>query len=77
MDTNAIAELKIKFQEIIDLIAQKKPLEAEAKLIEVTENVNDLIDFASSDKELQELSPFQILTNHLQLKITILKTPLN
>jgi len=36
-----------------------------------------LIDFATSDEELQELTPFQILSNHLQLKIDILKIPLN
>jgi hypothetical protein len=77
MDTNLIAELKIKFQEIIDLIAQKKVSEAETKLHEASVNVNDLIDFAASDKELQELSPYQILVNHLQLKIDILKTSLN
>lgn len=77
MDANVIGELKIKYQEIIDLIAQKKVVEAALKLSEVTENVNDLIDFAKSDKELQELSPFQILSNHLQLKIDLLKLPLN
>ena len=77
MDANAIEELKIKYQEVIDLIAQKKVVEAALKLSEVTENVNDLIDFAKSDKELQELSPFQILSNHLQLKIDLLKLPLN
>lgn len=77
MDANAIGELKIKYQEVIDLIAQKKVVEAALKLSEVTENVNDLIDFAKSDKELQELSPFQNLSNHLQLKIDLLKLPLN
>lgn len=77
MDTNAIVTLKIKFQELIDLIAQEKVFEAEVKLSEVIENVNDLVDFANSDKELHKLSPFQILTNHLQLKIDVLKTSLN
>lgn len=77
MDAKATAELKAKFQEIIDLIAQKKIAEAENKHALVTENVNDLIDFATTDAELQELSPFQILLNHLQLKIDILKTSLN
>lgn len=77
MDSTAIAELKIRFQEIIDCIGQKKIAEAEAKLAEVTEKVNDYIDFAKSDKELQELSPYQVLLSHLQLKIDILKTSLN
>lgn len=77
MDANALGELKIKYQEVIDLIAQKKAIEAALKLSEVTEKVNDLIDYATSDKELQSLSPFQILSNHLQLKIDLLKLPLN
>ena len=77
MDTNAIVELKAKFQEIIDLIAQKKVAEAEAKHSEVTDHVNDLIDFATSDAQHQELSPYQVLLNHLQHKIDILKTSLN
>lgn len=77
MDANALGELKIKYQEVIDLIAQKKAIKAALKLSEVTEKVNDLIDYATSDKELQELSPFQILSNHLQLKIDLLKLPLN
>jgi len=77
MDTNAIEELRLKFQEIIDLIAHKNAADAQVKLTEASESVDDLIDFAKSDKELQELSPFQVLTKHLQLKIDILKTSLN
>lgn len=77
MDVNLIAELKIKFQVIIDLIAQKKIIEAQKNLEQITVNINDLIDFAPSDKELQELSSYQILLNHLQLKIDILNTSLN
>lgn len=77
MDVNLIAELKIKFQVIIDLIAQKKIIEAQKNLEQITVNINDLIDFAPSDKELQELSSYQILVNHLQLKIDILNTSLN
>ncbi|WP_395053859.1 hypothetical protein [Flavobacterium sp.] len=77
MDVNLISELKIKFQVIIDLIAQKKIIEAQVKLEQITANINDLIDFAPSDKELQELSSYQILVNHLQLKIDILNTSLN
>lgn len=77
MENNSIAQLKVKFQEIIDLIAQKKVSEAELILLEVTEKVNDIIDFSTSDKELQEISSYQVLLNHFQLKIDILKTPLN
>jgi hypothetical protein len=77
MPTNLFSELKIKLQEIIDLIALKKVFQAQAKLSEVTEEVNDLIDFSTTKEELQELSRYQILLNHLQLKIKALKTSLN
>jgi hypothetical protein len=77
MPTNLFSELKIKSQEIIDLIALKKVFQAQAKLSEVTAVVNDLIDFSTTNEELQELSRYQILLNHLQLKIQTLKTSLN
>jgi hypothetical protein len=77
MDTNLIAELKLKFQLVIDLIAQKNSIDSEKRLEKLTIEVNDLIDFAKTDKEIQEMSQYQVLINHLQLKIDILKTPLN
>jgi hypothetical protein len=77
MDTNLIAELKLKFQLIIDLIAQKNSIDSEKRLEKLTIEVNDLIDFAKTDKEIQEMSQYQVLINHLQLKIDILKTSLN
>jgi hypothetical protein len=77
MDTNLIAELKVKFQLVIDLIAQKNSIDSEKRLEKLTIEVNDLIDFAKTDKEIQEMSQYQVLINHLQLKIDILKTSLN
>ena len=71
------AELKIKFQEIIDLVVQKQVLDAEKKLIALTEKVNDLIDFAVTDKELQELSKYSVLLTNLESKIIALKASLN
>lgn len=77
MDTNLITELKLKFQLVIDLIAQKNSIDSEKRLEKLTIEVNDLIDFAKTDKEIQEMSQYQVLINHLQLKIDILKTSLN
>jgi hypothetical protein len=77
LDTNLIAELKVKFQLVIDLIAQKNSIDSEKRLEKLTIEVNDLIDFAKTDKEIQEMSQYQVLINHLQLKIDILKTSLN
>ena len=77
MESNSIDSLKIKVQKIIDLIALKKISEAQSEIENVTEIINELIDYSKSDEEIQALSPFQILLNHLQLKIDILKTSLN
>jgi hypothetical protein len=77
MDTNLMAELKLKFQQIIDLIADNNAVDSQIRLEKLTGQVNDLIDFAKTDKDLQEMSHYQVLINHLQLKIDILKTSLN
>ncbi|MFT6749790.1 MAG: hypothetical protein ACI9XR_002079 [Flavobacterium sp.] len=77
MDTNLMAELKLKFQQIIDLIALENTVDSQKRLEKLTVEVNDLIDFAKTDKDLQEMSQYQVLINHLQLKIDILKTSLN
>ena len=72
-----MTELKLKFQQIIDLIADNNVVDSQIKLEKLTGQVNDLIDFAKTDKDLQEMSQYQVLINHLQLKIDILKTSLN
>lgn len=77
MNNDQVSELKIRFQEVIDLIGQKNSLLAEEKLNEAIIFVNDLIDTSTTDEELQSYSQFQILSNHLQLKIDVLKTNLN
>lgn len=62
-------ELKNKVQEIIDLIAQNNNLEAGNKLIIVSEQLDELLDFAEEDEDLIELSKYQVLINQLFMKI--------
>lgn len=60
--------LKIKIQEIIDLIALKKYEEANFKLLDVNELLDELIDFADEDEDLIEISKYQILVSQLSKK---------
>jgi TRAP-type C4-dicarboxylate transport system substrate-binding protein len=57
MDSNVYEELKKDVQEIIDLIAGKQNKEANNKLVEVSENLDELLDHAEEDEELVETRP--------------------
>lgn len=63
-------EIKPQIQEIIDLMAQNNFNAANEKLITVNELLDELLDFAEDDEKVIELSQYQILLNHLQVKIT-------
>lgn len=76
MNQNFI-EIQVKIQNIIDLITQKKALEASIILVEVNDKLDELIDFSEAGDDLIELSRFQVLLNHLQQKIIVLKVALN
>lgn len=69
MDDKKIEDLKNKVQEIIDLITANNNLEAGNKLIVVSENLDELLDFAEEDEDLIELSKYQVLVNQLFMKI--------
>ncbi|WP_288982056.1 hypothetical protein [uncultured Flavobacterium sp.] len=56
-------------QEIIDFIAANKSAEANSKLLEVSEYLDDLLDTTEDDDTMIELSKYQVLLNHLNLKI--------
>lgn len=56
-------------QEIIDFIAANKAAEANSKLLEVSEYLDDLLDTTENDDTMIELSKYQVLLNHLNLKI--------
>ncbi|PWB23796.1 hypothetical protein [Flavobacterium sp. HTF] len=62
-------DLKASVQEIIDLIAAKNDREANNKLLEVNDVLDELLDFAEEDEDLREISRYQVLLNQLHVKI--------
>lgn len=62
-------DLKVSVQEIIDLIAAKQDREANNKLLEVSETLDELLDHAEEDEDLREISRYQVLLNQLHTKI--------
>jgi hypothetical protein len=73
MDVNKFDELKSGVQEIIDLIASKNAKEATNKLVEVSDELDELLDHTDEDEDLREISKFQVLLNQLQQKIVSLQ----
>ena len=69
MHSQQLVNLKPKVQTIIDLLANKDWDTAQLLLLEVSEEVENLIDEVVSDNHLIELSKYQVLLTHLLLKI--------
>jgi hypothetical protein len=69
MHSQQLVNLKPKVQTIIDLLAKKDWNTAQLLLLEVSEEVENLIDEVVSDDHLIELSKYQVLLKHLVLKI--------
>lgn len=69
MDLKVYEGLKIRVQEIIDLIAEKNTKEANNKLTLISDNLDELLDHAEEDDELLEISRYQVLLNQLHQKI--------
>lgn len=61
--------LKNNVQEIIDLIAAKNGKEATNKLVAVSDQLDEFLDFSDEDEDLIEISKYQVLLNQLQQKI--------
>ncbi|OCB71138.1 hypothetical protein [Flavobacterium crassostreae] len=72
MEENTYALLKQNVQEIIDFIAAKNAIDAKNKLVVVSEQLDDLLDFSEDDADLIEISKYQVLLNQLQQKIVAL-----
>ena len=68
---NKFTDLKIQTQEIIDFIAAKNYSEANFKLSEVSELLDELFDFSDDDADLIQISQYQVLINQLHQKINI------
>ncbi|OOG73603.1 hypothetical protein [Flavobacterium sp. A45] len=77
MEKDKFSELKNGVQEIIDFIANKNTKEANNKLVEVSEQLDELLDHTDEDEELIEISKYQVLLNQLQQKIVLINVQLN
>ena len=66
---NKFNDLKVQTQEIIDLIAANNHKEANIKLRDVSELLDEIFDFSDDDADLVEISRYQVLLNQLQQKI--------
>ena len=72
MENNKFTELKKGVQEIIDLIGDRNGKEASNKLVEVSEVLDELMDYSEDDEDLREISRYQVLLNQLHQSIVTL-----
>lgn len=70
MNDSKFTSLKNDVQEIIDLIANKQFIDANYKLLDAGEYLDELLDHSDDDADLIEISKYQVLLNQLQQKIT-------
>nr|WP_294938174.1 hypothetical protein [uncultured Flavobacterium sp.] len=68
MDINFTA-LQITVQQAIDALAAKDVKEANNKLTDASELLDELLDHAEEDEHLIEISRYQVLLNQLFQKI--------
>ena len=61
--------IKANIQEIIDFMATKQLKEANNKLLEVSDELDELLDFAEEDDDLIAISKYQVLLTQLHVKI--------
>ena len=61
--------LILEIQKIIDLMASNQKDQANQKLVEVSHVLDDIMDATEIDEELVEFHKYQILLNHLNVKI--------
>ena len=64
------SEIKNDIQLIIDNMAINNFSEASIKLIEVSDDLDDMIDATDDEVVMREISKYQVLLNHLQIKMS-------
>ena len=64
------SEIKNDIQLIIDYIAMNNFSEASIKLIEVSDDLDEMIDATDDEVVMREISKYQVLLNHLQIKMS-------
>ena len=62
--------IKKDIQLIIDNMAIKNFSEASIKLIEVSDDLDNMMDATDDEIVLREISKYQVLLNHLQIKMS-------
>ena len=67
------SEIKKDIQLIIDNMAIKNFSEASIKLIEVSDDLDVMLDSTDDEALLREISKYQVLLNHLQIKMSGVK----
>lgn len=72
MGDDKYTALKTEVQEIIDLIAAKNAKDANNKLVDVSELLDEMLDTTDEDEDLIEISKYQVLLNQLYQKIVAL-----
>ncbi len=75
MEKEEFSTLKNSVQEIIDLIANKQNKEANNKLLEVSDLLDELLDFSDEDEDLQQISHYQVVLNKLHEKLNPITDP--
>ncbi|TXI66244.1 MAG: hypothetical protein E6Q46_05430 [Flavobacterium sp.] len=70
MMEDKFSEIKKDIQLIIDNMAIKNFSEASIKLIEVSDDLDDIMDATDDEIVLREISKYQVLLNHLQIKMS-------
>jgi hypothetical protein len=61
--------LILEIQKIIDFLALQQKDQANQKLVEVSNLLDDIMDATENDEDLVEFHKYQILLNHLNVKI--------
>ena len=61
--------LILEIQKIIDFLALQQKDQANQKLVEVSNLLDDIMDATENDEDLVEFHKYQILLNHLNIKI--------
>lgn len=64
------SEIKKDIQLVIDNMAIKNFSEASIKLIEVSDDLDNMMDTIDDEVVLREISKYQVLLNHLQIKMS-------
>lgn len=62
--------IKKDIQFIIDNIAIKNYTQASIKLIEVSDTLDEMMDVTIDEAVLREISKYQVLLDHLQIKMS-------